>query len=150
VEVYKKTKDFPREELYGLTSQMRRAAISVCANIAEGSGRGSLSDYCRFLFIAQGSLSELEYLLHIAHRLGYLSNAAYRHLASLQSEAAKLLRGFIKALLGSNKPCRPTQEVSQRRGKTSRGFCLLWFDQPRKAAPVSFSPFLKRRIKVFF
>ena len=97
VEVYEKTKDFPPEERYGLTAQMRRAAVSVCANIAEGSGRGSLSDYIRFLFIAQGSLSELEYLLHIAHRLRYLSDEAYRHLASLQSEAAKLLSGFIKA-----------------------------------------------------
>ena len=91
------TQDFPREERYGLTSQMRRAAISVCANIAEGSGRGSLADYIRFLFIAQGSLSELEYLLHVAHRLNYLSDEVYRYLAALQSEAAKLLRGFIKA-----------------------------------------------------
>ena len=97
MEVYEKTQDFPWEELYGLTSQMRRSAISVCANIAEGSGRGSLSDSIRFLFIAQGSLSELEYLLHIAHRLGYFSLEVYRHFASFQSEAAKLLRGFIRA-----------------------------------------------------
>lgn len=97
VEVYENTQSFPREELYGLTAQMRRAAVSVCANIAEGSGRGSLSDYIRFLFIARGSLSELEYLLHIAHRLRYLSDPVYRHLAALQSEAAKLLSGFIKA-----------------------------------------------------
>lgn len=97
VEVYEKTKDFPPEERYGLTAQMRRAAVSVCANIAEGSGRGSLADYIRFLFIAQGSLSELEYLLHIAHRLGYWSHEVYRQFGSFQAEAAKLLRGFIKA-----------------------------------------------------
>ena len=97
IKVYDRTKSFPSDERYGLTSQMRRAAISVCANIAEGSGRGSLADYIRFLFIAQGSQSELEYLLHIAHRLGYLDKDVYHDLSVHQSEAAKLLRGFIRA-----------------------------------------------------
>ena len=97
VEVYEKTSQFPPSERYGLTSQMRRAAISVCANIAQGSGRGSIADYIRFLFIAQGSQSELEYLLHIAHRLGYLSQDDFHHLSLHQSQAARLLRGFISA-----------------------------------------------------
>jgi four helix bundle protein len=97
VKIYDKSKDFPRYELYGLTSQLRRASVSVCANIAEGSGRGSLGDYIRFLLIAKGSLSEVEYLLHLAHRLGYLSSQEYDDFASLQSETAKMLTGFIKA-----------------------------------------------------
>lgn len=97
VKVYEKSKDFPSDERYGLTSQMRRAAVSVCANIAEGAGRGSISDYIRFLYIAKGSLSELEYLLHISHRLGYLSSEEYRALTSVQSESARLLTGFIRS-----------------------------------------------------
>ena len=97
VEVYNRTKSFPPDERYGLTSQMRRAAVSVCANIAEGSGRGSLADYIRFLFIAQGSQSELEYLLHISHRLGYLSKTVYEDLSDRQSQAGRMLRGFITA-----------------------------------------------------
>jgi four helix bundle protein len=97
VKVYDKTKDFPRHELYGLTSQLRRSAVSVCANIAEGAGRGSLRDYIRFLNVAKGSLSEVEYLLHISHRLGYLSSQEYFDFSSFQSEAAKILTGFIRA-----------------------------------------------------
>ena len=97
VEVYEKTRDFPSDERFGLTSQMRRAAVSVGANIAEGSGRGSLADYIRFLFIAQGSLSELEYLLHLAHRLRYFSEKDYDELSARQSETARLLHGFISA-----------------------------------------------------
>ena len=105
VEVYNKTQSFPPDERYGLTSQIRRAAISVCANIAEGSGRGSLADYIRFLFIASGSQSELEYLLHIAHRLGYLSVDFYQHLSLHQSEAARLLRGFLRAKQRQQESC---------------------------------------------
>ncbi len=73
VDVYETTKSFPRDQLYSLTNQMQRAAVSVAANIAEGSGRRTLADYIRFLYIAKGSLTELEYYIHLAKRLGYLT-----------------------------------------------------------------------------
>lgn len=72
---YRSTKDFPRDELYGLTSQMRRAAVSVPSNIAEGSARKSTADFLRFLTISAGSLSELDTQIEIADELGYLNNA---------------------------------------------------------------------------
>lgn len=71
VAVYQVTKLFPKEELYGLTSQLRRAAVSVASNIAEGSARESQKDYLHFLYIARASLTEVQYLLHLAGRLGY-------------------------------------------------------------------------------
>ena len=80
VKIYQVTQRFPRHELYGLTSQMRRAAISVPANIAEGSGRRTIRDYIRFLYNAKGSLTELEYFVHISHRLGYLTEEDFRQL----------------------------------------------------------------------
>src|SRR5436305_6301684 len=73
VAIYERTRTFPREEIYGLTSQLRRAAYSVPANIAEGSSRESKRDYLHFLYIARGSLSETQYFIHLARRLGYLS-----------------------------------------------------------------------------
>jgi four helix bundle protein len=73
VAVYERTRSFPREEIYGLTSQLRRAAYSVPANIVEGSSRESKKDYLHFLYIARGSLSETQYFIHLAFRLGYLA-----------------------------------------------------------------------------
>src|SRR5439155_15218412 len=73
VAIYEATRLFPREEIYGLTSQVRRAAYSVPANIVEGSSRESKKDYLHFLYIARGSLSETQYFIHLAHRLGYLN-----------------------------------------------------------------------------
>ncbi|MDO8560936.1 MAG: four helix bundle protein [bacterium] len=78
--IYKTTKDFPREEQFGLTSQLRRAAISVPANIAEGHGKTSRADFRRFLSISKGSLQEINTLLQIALRLHFISEHEYNKL----------------------------------------------------------------------
>src|SRR5687768_5844626 len=94
--VYKQTMDFPREEMFGLTSQMRRAAVSVASNIVEGCARASLADYIRLLDMAYGSVRELEYQISLAHRLGYFSDVS--ELTSLVVETAKVLNGLIRSL----------------------------------------------------
>ena len=96
VKIYKVTQNFPRHELYGLTSQLRRAAVSVPANIAEGSGRRTIRDYIRFLYNAKGSLTELEYLIHISNRLGYLTEDEFRQLREDLRRTAGTLLGFIR------------------------------------------------------
>jgi four helix bundle protein len=96
VEVYEASKSFPRHQLYSLTNQMQKAAVSVAANIAEGSGRHTLRDYLRFLYIAKGSLVELEYYIHLAKRLGYLSLSVHQRLDAMQDETARVLTGFIR------------------------------------------------------
>ena len=99
---YKCTAGFPREEQFGLTSQMRRAAVSTASNIVEGCGRDSRADYLRFLDIAFGSLRELEYQMTLAHRLGYLSD--YEPLAALIAETSKVLAALIRSLRRPPKP----------------------------------------------
>jgi four helix bundle protein len=73
VAIYERTRSFPREEVYGLTSQLRRSFYSVPANIVEGSSRESKKDYLHFLYIARGSLSETQYFVHLARRLNWLA-----------------------------------------------------------------------------
>lgn len=94
--VYKQTMDFPRAEMFGLVSQMRRAAVSVASNIVEGCARHSLADYIRFLDMAHGSVRELEYQISLAQRLGYLSVDS--ELTPLVVETAKVLNGLIRSL----------------------------------------------------
>ena len=72
-DIYRKTRNFPQHELYGLSSQMRRAAISIPSNIAEGNGRAHSKEYIQFLYLARGSLMELMTQLEIAHRLNYIN-----------------------------------------------------------------------------
>jgi len=96
VKIYQTTQTFPPQERYGLISQMQRSAVSVAANIAEGSGRRTLADYIRFLFIAKGSLTEVEYYIHLAQRLGYLSSESHTELNCLQWMTVGVLNGFIK------------------------------------------------------
>jgi four helix bundle protein len=96
--VYRVTAGFPRKELYGLTSQMRRAAVSVPSNIVEGCARDSQADYLRFLYIAFGSLKELHYQLSLSKRLGLLRNQDSSLFEAKIIETEKVLNGLIRAL----------------------------------------------------
>lgn len=96
--IYAATRSFPKEEQFGLTSQLRRAAISIASNIVEGCARRSQGDYTRFLDMAFGSTREVEYQLTIAHRLGYLSDDEARKLAAQADETAKVLAGLLRSL----------------------------------------------------
>jgi len=98
VAIYGNTRSFPKEEIYGLTSQLRRAAYSVPANIAEGSARESHKEYLHFLYIARGSLTETQYFLHLAHRLGYLPVAQHEPLAEQTKATFARLHGLTKAV----------------------------------------------------
>jgi four helix bundle protein len=97
-QVYRVTKRFPREELYGLTSQLRRAVVSVPSNIAEGQGRTSAKEFQQFLSIAHGSLREVETQLMIANRLAYLPAEALNLLLELAAEVGRLTQGLLKSL----------------------------------------------------
>jgi four helix bundle protein len=96
--VYRVTAGFPREELYGLTSQIRRAAISVPSNIVEGCARDSQADYLRFLHMAFGSLRELHYQLSLAQRLGFLSDEDSSLIEPKIVETEKVLNALIRSL----------------------------------------------------
>ena len=98
VAIYQCTKSFPREEVYGLTSQARRAAYSVAANIAEGSARESFKDYLHFLHIARGSLTETQYCVHLAKRLDYLTEEEFLRLSLMIKSVFARLHGLIKAV----------------------------------------------------
>ncbi len=119
VMIYALTRHFPREELYGITSQLRRSAASVPTNIAEGSARDSQKDYLHFLYIARGSLTEAQYLVHLAHRLGYVDSDAAEKLAGETKRAFGCLHGLIGA-------------VEKEAGKIGRtiaaitSFVMLW------------------------
>lgn len=98
VAIYKLTRVWPKEELYGLTSQARRAAASVAANIAEGYGRDNLGSYLQFLRIAQGSLKELETHVLIAQRIGIADPGAVSILLAQCDKTGKILGGLIRKL----------------------------------------------------
>ncbi len=95
VSVYRCTRLFPRDEIYSLTSQMRRAAVSVQSNIAEGKGRHSQKELVQFLYHARGSLLELETQLSIAHDLEYMDLQVFRSLESQTKELGRILNGLI-------------------------------------------------------
>jgi four helix bundle protein len=98
LDVYKATGSFPKEELYGLTSQIRRSSASIPTNIAEGCGRNGDAELARFMTISMGSASEVEYQLLLAHDLGYLSQDMYTGLHEKVTEVKRMLTGFIKKL----------------------------------------------------
>jgi len=94
--VYKETLKFPKEEVFGLTSQMSRAAVSITSNIAEGFGRQTFKEKLQFFFISQGSLTELKNQLLISKDIGYLGSNSYNKLMTLSDRAHQLLQGLIK------------------------------------------------------
>ena len=98
VDAYRATAPFPKSEIYGLTSQIRRAASSIPANIAEGYGRGSRKKYVQFLTVAQGSLKELETHFIVSEKLSYLTAAQTRRLLSETDELGRMLGSLIRKL----------------------------------------------------
>lgn len=98
LDVYRATVNFPKGELYGLTNQIRRAAVSVAANIAEGRGRGSDADFARFMQMSMGSSNELEYELLLARDLGYINVEQHQVLEKDILEVKQMLAAFLKKL----------------------------------------------------
>lgn len=97
-EVYRSTNDFPKTEIYALTNQIRRAAVSIPSNIAEGQGRNSTREFLHFLSVAQGSLMELETQVTIAERLGYFNQTQEKHLLDSTAEVSRMLSGLRTSL----------------------------------------------------
>jgi four helix bundle protein len=100
--IYKATVKFPKEEIYGLISQIRRSCISIPANIAEGCGRSGEAELNRFMKIAMGSASELEYHLLLAHDLDYLKSEDYKQLVAEVSEIKRMLTAYVRKLMAEN------------------------------------------------
>lgn len=98
LQAYRISKIFPKEEMYGLTSQMRRSATSIPSNIAEGALRGSKKEFAQFLYIARGSLAEFKTQLRLAHDLGYLEMNTYKEMNDRLDELGKMINGFLSSL----------------------------------------------------
>lgn len=102
IKIYVLTRKFPREELYCLVSQMRRAAISVASNIVEGSSRRTRKDFSNFLITALGSLNELEYQVMLSIELGYITSSEAEEIQPLLEEIGRMLNGLINSIRNSN------------------------------------------------
>jgi four helix bundle protein len=102
IAVYNCTSKFPKEEMFGLTSQLRRAAVSAPSNIVEGSAKSSQADYRRFIEIAYGSTCEVEYQLSLATRLNYLDETEALKVVSIANETGRVLNGLIRSLKSSS------------------------------------------------
>ncbi|WP_085756689.1 four helix bundle protein [Sedimentisphaera salicampi] len=103
LKVYLITKSFPREEIYGLSSQMRRSAVSVPSNIAEGFGRRSESEFLRYLRFSSGSLYELQTQTEIANELGYINNDTFESFISESDIIGKMISSLIKKILNDSR-----------------------------------------------
>jgi four helix bundle protein len=96
IEIYKITGNFPKEEMFGITNQLRRAVVSISNNISEGTGRQYKKDTIQFLFVSNGSLNEVESMLQIANELGFINEKQTDELVQRTEEVRKLLKEFIK------------------------------------------------------
>lgn len=102
-DIYKSSESFPKSEVFGLTAHLRKTAVSVPSNIAEGYGRGSQNDYVRFLKIARGSLYELQTQLEVSSNLGYLKQEVFEVLEQKANEIERMLNTLIKKVQNSQK-----------------------------------------------
>jgi len=100
--IYKFTKSFPKEETFGLISQMRRAAVSVPANIAEGYSRNNKKERLQFYCISRGSLAEVDYYIELSFKLKYLNEEQYKELIFIRNKTGKMLNGFINYHIHKN------------------------------------------------
>jgi four helix bundle protein len=98
IAVYRATQAFPRNEIFGLTSQLRRAAVSIPSNIVEGCARHSEAEYLHFLDMAYGSAREVEYQIGLSHRLGFLDAPLHEQFQQRATETAKVLNGLLRSL----------------------------------------------------
>lgn len=96
LKIYEVTNNFPKEEIWGLTSQIRRAAVSVPSNIVEGKARGSRKDFKRFLLVARGSMEEVKYQSLLAKELKYMNDEQYEEITAIIEEVGRLLGGMIR------------------------------------------------------
>ena len=103
LEIYRASSRFPKEETYGLTNQMRRAALSIPSNLAEGCGRNTQAELAQFSQVAMGSASELEYQLLLAHDLHYLDESLYQDLSAKLTEVKRMLNHFILRIRSNSK-----------------------------------------------
>ena len=97
-EIYRNTSTFPKEEIYGITSQIRRSSVSIPSNVVEGFGRNSKNEFIRFLRISMGSLFELRTQIELSPNLGFLSEEVFEYLSEITLEIEKMLKGLIKSL----------------------------------------------------
>lgn len=116
LDVYEVTKSFPREEIYGLTSQLRRSAMSIPSNIAEGSGRDTDADMARFLQISMGSASELEYQLQLAFDLKLLEENEHLRLSKNTREIKRMLTSFLQAV--RKRTSKPNRSSTRKQPET--------------------------------
>ena len=111
--IYNLTKKFPKEENYGLTSQITRATVSIGSNIAEGFDRYSKKDFIRFLIIARGSISEIQNNLYIAIDLKYINQNDFQEIYALSKDLGKQINGFIKYLRSYDKQNSKTKKLNE-------------------------------------
>jgi four helix bundle protein len=98
LEIYKVTSSFPNSEIYGITSQLRRASSSIAANIVEGQSRNSTKDYVHFLYTSRGSLEETRYFLLLSRDLNYLPTESHKRIEAVAMLVSKMLNGLITSL----------------------------------------------------
>jgi len=118
-QVYQWTRSLPNDEVYGLISQIRRCAVSIPSNIAEGFGRHATNDYLRFLQISMGSLFELETQIEISRNLGYLNKAEFEILDSSCREIERMISSLIRKI--RNKGVKQEQRENKLRSKGAEG-----------------------------